>query len=488
MKLKNNFGNIKVKIKEINETKKRRKIRKIIVKKYTKKKEKRRGGTKKKYSLSSSETFITENPIANPTKRIKNNHLSENIENIENNQYNQYNLQSLFDAVEDAILVENQEDKDRDYLQRVCINSGDCLLFGKEIEKIKQFFDYFRNFNYVDQIQRLNSNSKNGIITEIKYNKSGYISYAILKSAQFNIKFKIDNIAYEYLVGLFLNEQSKYFPCFLETYGLFHKPTNEQINLNNKDDLKKLKILSQEDDGNFKIKSCNNNNLYLLIQHLHNSRTLSEYYKEIKKTTTLPIINYNQNNYEIINKSVAFYLIDFIHILYQIYMPLYCLARTGIFTHNDLHRNNVLLFEIPNNDYIHFKYNVNGINTEFNCKFIVKIIDYGRCYFHYNDESKNHASINICKNYLTSVFSNINKKIFDLSTVSNNTLDTKIFNSFFSPKANNVIEAFTILHQIIHNPINNLYDNPPLNTNLYGTINVFSDMQTPVSFIMNNSN
>jgi hypothetical protein len=58
------------------------------------------------------------------------------------------------------------------------------------------------------------------------------------------------------------------------------------------------------------------------------------------------------------------------------------------FTHYDLHYDNVLLYEPVKGKYIHYHYHmpdyVTGgpdIIVSFKCKYIAKIIDYGRCYF-----------------------------------------------------------------------------------------------------------
>jgi len=77
---------------------------------------------------------------------------------------------------------------------------------------------------------------------------------------------------------------------------------------------------------------------------------------------------------------------DLLNVLYQVYMPLALLADK--FTHFDLHYNNVLLYEPVKGKYIHYHYHmtdyVDGgepIITSFKCKYIAKIIDYGRCFF-----------------------------------------------------------------------------------------------------------
>ena len=73
----------------------------------------------------------------------------------------------------------------------------------------------------------------------------------------------------------------------------------------------------------------------------------------------------------------VFYEKDLIPVLFQIYGALHKLRNQ--FTHYDLHTGNVLLTELP--EY-YFSYNFNTGNNVYNvhCKYMVKIIDYGRSY------------------------------------------------------------------------------------------------------------
>ena len=67
-------------------------------------------------------------------------------------------------------------------------------------------------------------------------------------------------------------------------------------------------------------------------------------------------------------------------------MPLATLANT--FTHYDLHRDNVLIYEPIKGKYIQYRYLLtDGTLVEFKSSYIAKIIDYGRCFFVDTDES-----------------------------------------------------------------------------------------------------
>lgn len=120
-----------------------------------------------------------------------------------------------------------------------------------------------------------------------------------------------------------------------------------------------------------KFKACEESqNLCLLIQHFSGVITLADFVR-LNKSTILKLSNIILN------------------IFFQIYIPLALLEDT--FTHYDLHSNNVLLYPTPNGKYIKFNYNIPanlvakyGLSSdkiEFYSPFIVKIIDYGRCYF-----------------------------------------------------------------------------------------------------------
>ena len=263
------------------------------------------------------------------------------------------------------------------FLQIVCSDSGVCISLGTNRQKIIDFFDGFTGFHYVKPpIKSVGSISANGFVKEIQYEKNGYIAHAILKSS---ITPYTDNLVYEYMVGLYINDLCKYVPCFIESYGLFYYKdenawnqsksntiikTNELINwlepVNNKDIYNYEKICKQSKHA------------AILIQHIKDAKSLHHY------------LTYNPNtlNY--------FYLHHLIYILYQIYMPLTMLVNN--FTHYDLHVNNILLYEPIPGKYLHFHYHLDDDVIEFKSQYIAKIIDYGRSFFNYPYEM--HEKIN----------------------------------------------------------------------------------------------
>ena len=269
------------------------------------------------------------------------------------------------------------------FLKSICSDSGVCIAFGTESDKIKRFFNGFSSFDYcTPPVQQL-SRGNNGFVSQIKYQREDYIAYTILKSS---IKKEVletrqydsnsDNLAYEYIVGQFLNKVGKAYPCFLETYGIFRYINDEVYTTLEKEksstvDLKNSVQIMNPEDPSFLSHSCLYfNNLCILIQHITNAKTLHN---------MLNSLGYNAGLF--INQELLF-------ILYQVYMPLAFLANR--FTHYDLHLGNVLLYKPIDNGFIEYHYHLPGTSTtSFKSQYLVKIIDYGRCFF--NDTPENNS-------------------------------------------------------------------------------------------------
>jgi hypothetical protein len=257
------------------------------------------------------------------------------------------------------------------FLQSVCSDAGVCIAFGTNASAIRKHFDDFNNFNLLSKPAKLiGVVSKNGFVKELTYENRGYTANAVLKSS---VHDNADNLLYEALVGFFLNKMSMKYPTFVETYGLYqynvdglayneckvNKLTNSAILSAGLTRIAK----SAKDISNPTVnKSCLNPiSMAVLIQHLKSAKTIGE------KCT----VN------EFVKK-------DLLYVLYQIYMTLSSLS--DVFTHYDLHRDNVLVYEPVVGSHIEYHYHFeDGTEMMFRSKYIAKIIDYGRCY--YKDES-----------------------------------------------------------------------------------------------------
>ena len=82
-------------------------------------------------------------------------------------------------------------------------------------------------------------------------------------------------------------------------------------------------------------------------------------------------------------RNVDFLKNELIYVLFQVYAPLALLHDK--FTHYDLHTGNILLYEPVKGCYVEYHYYIKGTVISFKSKYIVKIIDYGRCFF--NDDA-----------------------------------------------------------------------------------------------------
>ncbi len=278
---------------------------------------------------------------------------------VDSTLHNRYKLQSRF-------------------LKSVCSQSGVCLMFGHESDKIKKFFENFTNFKYVSgNVKRIGSVSDNGFVNEITYEREGYKSFAVLKSTLDAVS---DNLYYEYLVGQFVNVYVQILPCFAETYGIL-KYKNKNVHNTMKSNttnptsiltngLENMSDLFENDPMIDPIEiSCERPvELAVLIQHFDNVISLGDFVKT-KCADEKPFV------------------VDLPCILYQVYSALASMAY--VFTHNDLHHDNILVYEPFPDGYIEFQYHYrNGNVITFNSPYISKLIDYGRCWFNYNDSSK----------------------------------------------------------------------------------------------------
>ena len=258
------------------------------------------------------------------------------------------------------------------FLSSVCSDSGVCIAFGKEINKIKAFFGNF-NLSYVkDPIQRIGADSANGFINEIKFTHQEYSSYAVLKSSN---SAHSDNLMYEYRVGQFLNKMALRYPCFVETYNLYKYKTENSWKF-----CKKNKIINADvfkshlELQSYDIKEAckSSKHLAVLIQHL----------KGVISMTDLVDREHESLNY------------NFLTVLYQVYFVLDNMKH--VFTHYDLHGNNVLLYEPSNTKYIQYHYHSAAGVTTFKSIYVAKIIDYGKSHFTDDTFSSSMVRDSVC--------------------------------------------------------------------------------------------
>ena len=241
-----------------------------------------------------------------------------------------------------------------------------------ERKKIIDFFHGFVDFEYVQPpIKRIGAISANGFVKEIKYERNGYLAHAVLKSS---VKPNSDNLVYEYIVGQFINQVSRSFPCFVETYGLYYyKNANAWKHMRDTSTIRtnvlrdSLQLQDPKDVFNYSKMCAKSKFACILIQHLNHVKSFGDIFKH--RSYNDPLI-------------IHFLLYEALFVFYQIYLPLTILRNS--FTHYDLHHDNVLLYEPVHGKYIEYHYHYKeGSKLQFKSKYIVKIIDYGRSFFQF---------------------------------------------------------------------------------------------------------
>ena len=249
------------------------------------------------------------------------------------------------------------------FLNSICSDSGVCIAFNEEASKIKKFFNQFTDFTYLNgNIKKIGATSANGFLYELAYMRQGYKAYAILKST---MAYDNDNLMYEYFVGNAVNTFAKQVPCFVETYGLFEYPDNKAwLKIKNvtpdKEDILKNQLVLQAAPTFSNLDAGCSKSKYqcILIQHLKDSLDLGTWLRQNK--------NDFANN-------------ELMSIFYILYFSLRLLV--GQFTHYDLHAGNVLLYRPSETGYINYVFHENKRVVKFKCRFIPKIIDYGRSFY-----------------------------------------------------------------------------------------------------------
>jgi len=240
-----------------------------------------------------------------------------------------------------------------------------CLLINEERERISRFFKTFSTDFIQTPIKRIGEPSVNGFIHHIHYHNDNYDAYAVMKSAA---REDADNLIYEYLVGKELNKYRSRFPNLVETYGLYHYRSDDHW-----DRAQNMKSITTEPkkmeylEGLEKVdEEMNLKNL--LTFSCENSKHLAVLIENIKNPKTLDSLLDEED----------FKADDFLCILFQVYFLLHSLK--DVFTHYDLHANNVLIIDFGKDKYIEYVYHISGRDVIMKCRYLAKIIDYGRSY------------------------------------------------------------------------------------------------------------
>jgi len=258
-------------------------------------------------------------------------------------------------------------------------------------------------FKEVTNLKLIGAKSANGFIMKVKGKQENVSDTAnhiepgadkieaeyIIKSARNEsaTQQRIDNPAYEFVAGFYINTQIPYFPCFLRTDELLkyddsivkrqtEKTAKNQllldarnIKIKNKNMSQGLTVINPNEYGKFTDEACRNKNEFAILMEYFDGFTLQSMLESTSPEKTLSEKEKSQ-------------------ILFQIYAPLYALGKNN-FRHKDLHANNVMVKTLDNP--ITFEYIFDDVDivdqngkkitkVTFETRYLAKMIDYGRCH------------------------------------------------------------------------------------------------------------
>ena len=261
------------------------------------------------------------------------------------------------------------------YIEVLCKNLDFCIHFGIATPRILDFLSKLNHFDRISNIHLLGTFNVNANIHLLQSSLSNINYTTVLKSyrKQQNKKSFSDNRLYEFLIGTQINK-FKITPHFIETLNLY-KYENLNVAMN---------FMTQQTPNPSYLKSIlrkrENEEVWVnLDDHIKQSCKDPYLYclESLYATNTICFSRYFTNPRE--EESQFFWKHFGITTFYQIFSSLY--FYYNIFSHNDLHYGNVLLCSEPGY-YFRFLYSMpsKGIDVVFYSPYLVKIIDYARCY------------------------------------------------------------------------------------------------------------
>jgi hypothetical protein len=404
-------------------------------------------------------------------------------------------------------------------LKSMCGDIGICLSLNNNYDRIMDMFDNFNDFKYLINSPREIASGANGSVHLLKYTKIvGSVSFNSYTTLKIPRNATSDNLAYEYLVGkLGVNPLCRYFPVFVQTYNLYFIERNTRLRFINP--VTRLLPITREQfiNGIDTLDPLGDpTDLLIICTQLASQVCLTgQFYNNF-----MTFMSYGTHQ---TNKNYS----DFPFILFQVYYTLYYLKT--IFTHYDLHYENVGLVSLPDGFHVEYEYNVfyNGkpVVIRFKSKYIVKLIDYGRCFFQSIEDPlitsrkliEDFNKTNICVNKFGSLINNLNSSVKNESAdlrflrfvnvfpntspmftnypILQNTISNLLYETIYSTTENldnlgdGVIRNVTDAHNyftsyIINNTenVNGLNHDAYLNSNSLGTLRI-NHLVRPMEFI-----
>jgi hypothetical protein len=246
--------------------------------------------------------------------------------------------------------------------------------FFEQVHYFERLQNYRLNLEKID-----NESNSNGYVYKLKYNITDDTIYnAILKIPQDGIS---DNLVYEFLVGNCINEFSKFYPCFIKTYSIgkfisidLHNELFRKIGKDDTNTLDKyIQLLDKYNIENMILTGCKSNKfLTLFTQYIPIKYSLKDYIIKY----TYPPIDWEKLAFKNECIDQLYELTTILHMIYQLLS-----SFSDKFTHYDLHLENVVLIEVPDNRFIHAIFHYpDGRVLHYNMCYIPVIIDYGHCF------------------------------------------------------------------------------------------------------------
>jgi hypothetical protein len=354
-------------------------------------------------------------------------------------------------------LMERNEKK---MLELVCPNSSMCLAFNKYYsDLLKQYFNHFLSFEYVDSAKRISEKSANGKATIVKYIRDGYESSVIVKTidSMYSYSTEIDNLYYEAYVGMtVVNPLCNLYPVFVETYGvgtskrkIFHDDLVDVKRL----DSSEFKSLYRPKDINASFRSfsrdmiTNRENHVLFAQTIDTNLNLLKFVEGIASHINKIVDMYeNKNTDDDVITSLCMETLERCYnldaILFQVYHALEC-EKTK-FAHNDLHCNNIMIYKVPLSHHITYNYFDSKDNKDvtISTPYIPKIIDYGMSFTDKSFEFIKKVSM-VDEAKLCVYFTNLNSE-----TMPNMFLDSDQFINYLKKEYDIEVECISELDEL----------------------------------------
>jgi hypothetical protein len=220
-------------------------------------------------------------------------------------------------------------------------------------------------------------------------------SRALLKCTNNNAsneKF-FSTLLYEYFVGLLMNELYVKYPCFLETYNFFIRKTgksNGQLEYLNSDQISNyFRIGTNKNVSSSDFEGANIDKILFKIYDIGQPDKKGNQLNEVcDQAENGILIQYLPTFTNFVDAGSGFN--EMIWLLYQLYKPL--AELNGVFAHNNLTLEQVILYTPYMDKYIQYNYVSKNGSFSFKSKYMLKIKNYSSCFF-YKSETVNSDKI-----------------------------------------------------------------------------------------------